>query len=491
MLSVAALAMAVACNKDENDPVVEETAEINEVSGIETTYELGQHEYLKISPVYKFTSDNLADIKYEWSINGTVVSTDSLLNYKMDNLGDAKGVLKVSDAKSAKLSKFNVIVTSPYDKGLLLLSETKDGAMLSWKRLDRMGTPVSLNSFKDNNPTLDLGSEACDLVWLGDRMTNYLKDTELDIYLATNNPTTVYSIDANTMTVKNSVECDFVPKGMLVPFGWDNLLYKGIVYFRDETGIEKAWSSDKVFVESDLYDEKLGGTPGQTIDISTSTIGDDWIICSYSKADQTFIYTSPLFGVSSSYVFNKDVEPMAMLSCDGSYREEESADYRYEPVHFIFVGTEGSSVKVYHMAPSEYTAGDEILHEIDASSYMDKTSAVAVNPVRPLLYCSKDNNIYVLNYDGGNFDSAPLITLPEGYVVKSMTMNIYDENTLYIAAEKPDEATGLPAGIFVYDITGNNADDVCCLFESEHAGGSVKKLIYKGNGRENLDRPRK
>ncbi|MBO7366048.1 MAG: hypothetical protein J6U28_05065 [Bacteroidales bacterium] len=72
-----------------------------------------------------------------------------------------------------------------------------------------------------------------------------------------------------------------------------------------------------------------------------------------------------------------------------------------------------------------------------------------------------------------------------------MTMNIYDENTLYIAAEKPDEATGLPAGIFVYDITGNNADDICCLFESEHVGGSVKKLIYKGNGRENLDRPRK
>lgn len=57
----------------------------------------------------------------------------------------------------------------------------------------------------------------------------------------------------------------------------------------------------------------------------------------------------------------------------------------------------------------------------------------------------------------------------------------YDAKTLSIAAENADEESEMKASL-IYDI----ADDASAklLFKDDKVGGSVKDLIYKGNGRE-------
>ena len=84
--------------------------------------------------------------------------------------------------------------------------------------------------------------------------------------------------------------------------------------------------------------------------------------------------------------------------------------------------------------------------------------------------------------DGENFDSEPYITLDGNYTAKKMIFNVYDAKTLYIAAENADEQSDMKASMFIYDISDDASAKL--LFKDDKVGGTVKDLIYKGNGRE-------
>ena len=199
----AALAGAgfVSCSDDpEDQPVV--PTDVEKVSGIETNYVLGLHEYLEITPDIELSNEN-ESISYEWSIDYETVSTERNLSFKCDELlNDVNCYFKASSSTGAKIAEFKLSVTSPYDKGLLLLSQTGDGAMLTFKRLDIMATPASPYAFKDNNPTLSLGKEALALCWKGEGLTNLgnsIKDQDTEIILSSGNPTKVYVLNMHGM----------------------------------------------------------------------------------------------------------------------------------------------------------------------------------------------------------------------------------------------------------------------------------------------------
>ena len=141
-----------ACSKDPEEKIV--PTEIEGVTGIEASYSRGLHEYLEITPDVSLSSETGSDVTYEWNIGYKTVSTEKILSFKCDELGEFDGFFKASSPTGAKIIDFKLRVSSPYDRGLLLLSETTEGALLSFKRLDIMETPVSPYAFKDNNHTL-------------------------------------------------------------------------------------------------------------------------------------------------------------------------------------------------------------------------------------------------------------------------------------------------------------------------------------------------
>ena len=114
------------------------------------------------------------------------------------------------------------------------------------------------------------------------------------------------------------------------------------------------------------------------------------------------------------------------------------------------------------------------------------TSATTANPAKPILYYSKGGDIYRFNYDGNNFDTEPYISLGDNFEVKQLVFNPYDVDTLYIAAEDTAETGEMKASLFIYDISDNSSAEK--LFEDHKVGGTVRRLIYKGNGKENDER---
>ena len=102
----AALAGAgfVSCSDDpEDQPVV--PTDVEKVSGIETNYVLGLHEYLEITPDIELSNEN-ESISYEWSIDYETVSTERNLSFKCDELlNDVNCYFKASSSTGAKIAE--------------------------------------------------------------------------------------------------------------------------------------------------------------------------------------------------------------------------------------------------------------------------------------------------------------------------------------------------------------------------------------------------
>lgn len=487
----AALVMAASCSKEnELKPVT--PPDVAALSGVEASYERGLHEYLEIAPEVNFvnyTAENRDSVKYEWNIDYKVVGTDSVLTFKCDENGQFNGYLKVSTSTGAKIADFKLTVTTPYDKGLLLLSSTSEGSMLSWKRLDIMDTPASPYAFKDNNPTLELGKTPLALCWKGEGLTSpksaAITDNYYEVLLSTENPLKVYALNTNDMTVKTEITYngtgEFHPNAMLCPKGtqegvWNNM--QDVVYFVGG-GRDYIMASDRNFVEasgSDILPD------GAVISDLTCVVGmtemNDYVRVYFDKTTKKMIYHSALMSWDAEEGDKVlEGEPVYLKGCDGEYYKE-----RYDAANVLTVTANGSSTKVCRFTPDAAIMGETVLSEIDASGKILPESAVAVNPLKTILYYSNGNKIYRLNYDGENFDAEPYITLDGNYSVKKMIFNVYDANTLYIAAENGDEESEMKASMFIYDISDNASAKQ--LFKGDKVGGSVKDFIYKGNGRE-------
>lgn len=493
MIMAAGAFVAIAVSCDNNEIKIITPPDVADLTGVEASYERGLHEYLEIAPSVEFigyTEENKDSVKYEWSINYQTVSTDSVLTYKCDALGTFNGYLKVETSTGAKIADFSLVVASPYDKGLLLLSSTSEGSMLTWKRLDKMETPASPYAFKDNNPTLELGKTPLALCWHGNALTNLVsktntkvqyKDADLEILLTTGDPVKMYALDSKTLQVRNELQFDgsgnFSPSAILVPYGFQNVMWNNSTYF---IGNGKEWglSDERSFIASEDLTDDLSVS-----DICCSMITDnsDMLKVYYDMNSRTLQYVSGLMGnQSGAKVFNINT-PMYISGSDGIYREA-SSNCRYEATKLIFVGNDGSNVYVYSIMPSDFAMDETIEKEISGNGHITPESAVAVNPIQPVLYYSNKNEISRLNYDGENFDSQAYITLDGNYVVKQMAFNNYDAGKIFIAAENLDENGEMKASLFIYDISDKTAAKL--LFKEDRVGGSVRSLIYKGNGYE-------
>ena len=481
-----ALLAFVGCEKDSTEPkVVPPTVE--EVTGVEQAYTRGLHEYLEITPEVALSNENEAGVEYEWNINFKVVGNEKTLRIKCDELlSDAACYFKASSANGAKIVDFTLNVTSPYNKGLLLLSQTSEGSILTFKRLDILSTPASPYAFKDNNPGMELGKEALSLCWRGDCLTSpdaaLLSDEDYEVVVATGNPTTVYALNTNDMKVKAPIACDFTPSAIYAPAGTQTGVgvWQGALYFAGD-GKNHIMASDRSFLTPTGVEILPDGvTVADKMALVGMTDASDYIQVWFDNNSKKLLYMSAIFSWDAELGEKVcDGELMNLMACDGMYYNEAK---RYDSANVMAITANGNNVKVYRFS---YMMGEELLGEIDATGHILPTSATAVSPVSPILYYSVGGNIYRLNYDnesGTGFDAEPYIALGDNYTVKQLVFNPYDSATLYIAAEKADEQSEMKASLFIYDVSDKSASKQ--LFADDRVGGTVKQLIYKGNGKE-------
>lgn len=487
-----ALSAFVGCEKESGEPVAVPPT-IEEVTGVAEAYTLGLHEYLEITPNVVLDNDNEAGVEYEWSIDQTIVGTEKTLRFKCDELlNDAYCYFKAISENGAKIAEFTLNVTSPYNKGLLLLSQTSEGSILTFKRLDIMSTPASPYAFKDNNPTIELGKEALSLCWRGECLTSpdaaLLSNENYEVIVATGNPTTVYALNTNDMKVKAPIACDFTPSAIYAPAGTQSGvgLWAGALYFVGD-GKNHIMASDRSFVTatgSEAFPD--GVSVADKMAVLGQTDDSDYLQVYFDNNSKKFLYVTSICLNETAFLGEKvcEGELMNLMACDGMYYNDAK---RYDSGAVMAITANGNNVKVYRTKAvvdwELFEETESFVNEIDATGHILPTSATAVNPISPILYYSVGGNIYRLNYDNETgFDAEPYISLGDNYTVKQLVFNPYDSATLYIAAENADEQSEMKASLFIYDVSDKTAAKQ--LFADDRVGGSVKQLIYKGNGKE-------
>ena len=483
---------AVSCSNKTEDELPDAT--IERVEGIEKQYQIQLNDTLKITPNVRFTEGNADKATYEWSIDNKVVSREATLKMPCDKLGTFYAYLKVSLNGSADIKEFQVLVSSSYDRGLLLLTDNNGKAMLTFKRLDEMSVPASMNIFARNNPSLALGSTPLSICWTGEGITNpnNINDFSngLEVLVSSANPTKVFVLDASTMKVKTEVkyngEGTFQPNYIFVPYGGQNMLWdrEGEVVCFVGGGREYIMMLNREFSLGRIKHQLPTGIQLADMACSVITNPTDMLKVYFDRTSKHLVYVS---GISETKLGTTvcDVQPMLLAACAGQYADA-NADARYEPRQVIFIGHRNGSTTLYRFSPTSKHGAEALVAQADATGHILPTSATGVNPVKPFVYYSDDKgNIYIYNYESNNFSDEPYIALGQNYRVKQLVFNPYNPNELYVAAEDTAAPNILVSSLFIYDVSGKSQGKL--VRKDEHVGGKTVRLIYKGNGRENKE----
>lgn len=492
-------AMFTACTDKTNEELPMPTtqdAKIEEVEGLEKGYSVRLGSDLTLEPHIIFGDGKPQELTYEWTMDYKVVSKNAKLMVTCTELGKHNIALKVmAKDGTARFAETTVYVYSDFDRGLLLLTDVDGEAQLAYKALDMMEAAAVRNVFAECNEGKRLGKGPLALCWTGEGITNHnnvedISTGGLEIVVSTAEENKVAILDSRTLKLKDIIAYDgengnFTPNFAFVPYGVQNFLWSqdgGDIYFVGN-GNDYMLSSTRHFVTGKRRHQLPAGAKVADMACSLITNPMDMVRVYFDMAKHHLIYIGGIKGMVEGKV-TCDVVPMALMACDGK-RADFNAAFRYEPEHVMLVGREANgSVKIWRLAPAANKANETLISEIDATGFITANAAMTVNPLRPLLYyTNSEGKVFVMNYEGTKFNTAPYIALGKDYDIKAMIFNPYNPNELYVAANNTKANKNRCATIFVIDVKDKSEGKL--LYKEEGVGGMVKRLVYKGNGTEN------
>ncbi len=160
---------------------------------LNSSYTLNQGDTLKINPTV-LQSNGKQKLTYEWEINHKLVSSDSALVYPIQTSGTYTGRLRLSNGQNIQIYEFNVNVEYAYTKGVFLLAEKDNKAILSYVPTEDVNKSFQLDVLGANNPNTNFGTP-CSMAWnktIGSQTNNVL-------IIAAGNPSTLYQLDGYEM----------------------------------------------------------------------------------------------------------------------------------------------------------------------------------------------------------------------------------------------------------------------------------------------------
>ena len=364
------------------------------------------------------------------------------------------------------------------NKGLMLLTETEAGSMLSYKRLDKLETATYKDIFTKVNPEKTLGKNALDMAWFGSYLSSFgsgIKENDLDVLLSTDNPNVVFSLDPKTLTVKNEVTPPAPAQKIFITQCFQQHPWAGhqAYFIGDEH--EYVYTTSASVQQSDV-DRAYTLANHAT---SFLTKDGEMLRIYYSRTHKKFCYHSAVL-MGAMEGDNTMDEPIFLGAGAGSYLADESN--RYSPTKVIAVTNKNGTTKAFRIAPiTMWSDYEEIEAKVETTGKILPESAIAVHPTEPILYYSNGNTLNSLNLNTKEFTT--LHTFDKNLTIRSIAMNVFAPTTLFIGADNNDESSDMKASLYIMKIDGGSAQ---VTYFEEKVGGKVRQLIYKGDGTENV-----
>lgn len=154
-LSMLLSAVLTACYEDKGDYDYHPVNEI-QITNISKEYVREKWQNLSIEPKLQFILGETGSVAYRWEINGKRVSEELNLSYDVaqdvaDDPYKCRFTTIYLPDSTRFYQEFDLRVVTPYDRGLMVLSEQEGKAMLSFRAQDEEGKEFSKWVFRSEN----------------------------------------------------------------------------------------------------------------------------------------------------------------------------------------------------------------------------------------------------------------------------------------------------------------------------------------------------
>lgn len=475
-----------------------------DAASIQAEYNQNKNDVVVIEPVVSQTKAGQT-LRYEWEIEHEVYSTEPVLRYPCSRLGTFDCRLIVSNDDGKAFSTFKINVNTPYEEGLVIISNAPDGkSMVSFMLHNIDGTPDTFadgDVFSLNNPEVKFASNVSDVV-----QSNGSLILACDGNLSAGEPATMYYLNEKTLDLENYFEVPeypgFQPQAMLL----SKAAYSGASYptlSRDGKVYEFA-STEGTVVTSTKF--------AYTYDTDAYAFFDDGSGRNYN----IFLWDTELgipvtmFNGYGGYYctpewanapYRTSITPLTNMFAPGADEPVAMFIPRFTRVQLVL-----ATPQVYIITKS----GDQLRRtslvkdvwgydmETGKNKFLvmetlapvgtlgtvpfEKGMPMVASNTHKRLFYAIGNNVYQWHYPQNTLSQARLFTTVghPGTVIRSMELSA-DQKTLYVAAYNPDEA-GLNGSCYIVGINQSSttqeitAGDVTA---HEHISYQPVKIIYK------------
>lgn len=214
------LPMLVACFSDKTTDATNPISDIIIEQGIDTLYNIHQHDTLLIKPVITQKGEN-KPLSYTWEIDLKPYSHEETFTYIGKDLGKFNCRLIVENEDGKSFFPFIMYVNSDYEYGITVLSQAPDGrSMLSFMQEPMESGDTAKftvdDCFARNNPDIEFAAGAADVVQSGGRLIIACQGGGEN-----NDVPMIYYLNEKTMVVENMFAVpefdDFKPTILGVP----------------------------------------------------------------------------------------------------------------------------------------------------------------------------------------------------------------------------------------------------------------------------------
>ncbi len=418
------------CYKDKTKIGDKDITIIEYVDGVdtETAYSLDKWQTLKIEPNYKMNIDK--DIKFEWDIDGRIVSTEPVLEYTVDTLGQGLPCrLRMYTEDGSTFVRFTLNANSPYQGGVIILSNSPTKGELTFKRTDygddmAKANKAYIDCITSENPDVNIGM-------YGSFHLSVNTDWDDTFYLLSKSPDLFFAFDYNTLKINGNIEAKF-------------------------TDIRSAFNAD-----TDLIINSGDGTLNQYFLSDGNYFNFLWpAIEDLAQANTPFINEMMVNADDTYYLFDDANE--TLLECNTA-EAKVVTDFDMAgmtPVSFATAGASGevplllfkdnsNNLKLYNMSSKS------IIDFSENSTIAANSVVVGLPNVEPNMLYSNGNMIYRMNYSTENFPTAPLITLADSDMeIRMMDFRSEgDSLRLYVLGYNPSSPSERKSTLYCYDYT--------------------------------------
>lgn len=455
---IIALSVALqACYSDKT------TSDINNISEIEIdfgkynleTIEIDKNEVLTIDPVIQQTNKDKS-LNYEWEVDQKTYSDEKEFKYTGTHLGTFLVRFRAYNEDGSTYKVFKLRVNSPYEEGLLILSEddSRNSSLGFIKRHpdksieDTSKDEIDTDAFKLNNEGKSLDKGATDIVKRGSQF-----------FISSEETGSIAIINGQTFEEEGKITApefpDFKPFRLNIP---DNAAVSSIVMTRSGKLFNLATKEHLVLMNTAFNNTvklepkthfvgDLNFTMNYFWDQNASRLWNIWYTNSSSKDELIGQELRTFFGANNkTYTLTK---------------HPNSNNY----VRTVF----GPYIQVYFGVPLEILEKETFTPD---GPTPNKTSVTMLDEKLFKLLYVEGNNVYQWYYSGTNFSNPPLLTIDVAGDITYLAKN--NEGKELFVGVYDNNASGKKGSVLIYNIeTGKKI--------GQFIGISDKpvKLLYK------------